>query len=415
MVTAALALAACGSSGGGNATAANGGSSKSVNVWIMDPGSPALQGVFHGYASDFQKLHPGTHINIEFVPWSIALNKFTTSIAGGETPDVAEIGTTWTAGIAATGALEAVPQPPAGKYVSALVNAAMLNGKMYGRPWYAGTRVLIYRKDLLAKAGITSPPATWSQLTSDCAALKAKVPNVSCIGFDGLSFHYYLPLVWQAGGQIAVQNGSSWKSQLDSPQAIQAITWYTNLYKNGYVPKSAVGWDEPQVQQAYINGQIAMYYGFGASYNAVVQTKPALQAVTGTALEPAGPSGQDTSFAGGSHLAVFKSSKNIQLANQFVDFMLEPQELNKYTSAIGFQPGTVSGIMASGIMNDPIRKVFAQQLLYHANTYPASPRWAAVEAAKLFQGEMQKAMLGQETPAQAAANWASKLDQTLNG
>jgi N,N'-diacetylchitobiose transport system substrate-binding protein len=146
MAAAALALAACG--GSGSNSAGGGGKSKSINVWIMDPGSPALQSVFKGYATTFEQQHPGTHVNIEFVPWSIALNKFTTSIAGGSTPDVAEIGTTWTAGIAATGALEPVTPPPAGQYVSALVNAAMYNGKMYGRPWYAGTRVLIYRKDI---------------------------------------------------------------------------------------------------------------------------------------------------------------------------------------------------------------------------------------------------------------------------
>ena len=87
LVTAALGLAACGGSSNGNATAASGGSSKQVNVWIMDPGSPALQKVFTGYASTFETQHPGTHVNIEFVPWSIALNKFDTSIAGGQTPD----------------------------------------------------------------------------------------------------------------------------------------------------------------------------------------------------------------------------------------------------------------------------------------------------------------------------------------
>jgi N,N'-diacetylchitobiose transport system substrate-binding protein len=324
------------------------------------------------------------------------------------------MGTTWTAEFAATGALEQVPQPPAGQYVSALVTAAILNGKMYGRPWYAGTRVLIYRKDILANAGV-AVPTTWAQLQADAAAIKAKAPGVYPIGFDGLSIHYYLPMVWQAGGQIATQSGATWQSQLNSPEAVEAIRWYTDFYKNGYTPKAAVGWDEPQVQQAFINGQIAMMYGFGATYNSIIQTKPSLASVVGTALEPSGPSGKDTSFAGGSHLVVFKSSKNIALANEFVDYMLQPAQLTQYTSKIGFLPGTVSGIMASGVMSDPIRKVFAQQLLYHANTYPPSPRWGAVEAANIFEGEMQKAMIGQETPQQAADNWATKMNQAFGG
>jgi hypothetical protein len=73
----------------------------------------------------------------------------------------------------------------------------------------------------------------------------------------------------------------------------------------------------------------------------------------GTELEPAGPSGKDTAFAGGSHLVVFNGSKDKDLANAFVDYMLEPANLNKFTSAVGFLPGTVDGIKASGYLDDP--------------------------------------------------------------
>jgi N,N'-diacetylchitobiose transport system substrate-binding protein len=33
----------------------------------------------------------------------------------------------------------------------------------YGIPWYAANRVVIYRKDLFARAGITEPPKTRDQ------------------------------------------------------------------------------------------------------------------------------------------------------------------------------------------------------------------------------------------------------------
>ena len=52
--------------------------------------------------------HPGTKVNIEFVPWAQAHDKFTTSIAGGKMPDVAEMGTTWTPEFADEGAFEQV-------------------------------------------------------------------------------------------------------------------------------------------------------------------------------------------------------------------------------------------------------------------------------------------------------------------
>jgi ABC-type glycerol-3-phosphate transport system substrate-binding protein len=37
-----------------------------------------------------------------------------------------------------------------------------VGGVTYGIPWYAETRVLMYHKDLLEKAGV-QPPTTWDE------------------------------------------------------------------------------------------------------------------------------------------------------------------------------------------------------------------------------------------------------------
>jgi len=419
LLAVAVAVSACG--GGGNddkaATSSKQSSSKpsgSIDVWIMDPGSPALQGVIKGYATAFQSANPGTSVKIQFVPWAQAHDKFTTSIAGGKVPDVAEMGTTWTPEFADQGAFEQVPKATPGKYVSSLVDAATLDGKVWGKPWYAGARGLIYRKDILKKAGV-APPKTWEDVQAAAAAIKQKVPGVYPIGYTGLSEHMYLPTIWQAGGQIATQNGDSWKSALNSPQAAQAIQYYTDFYKKGYSPKAAIGWEEPDAQEAYINGDIAMLIGGGWTYTSIIDTKKELKGKTGTALEPAGPSGKDTAFAGGSHLVVFEDSDNKTTANAFVDFMLRPDNLTKFTGAIGFLPGTVDGIKASGYLEDPLKKPFAEQLLDHSAVYPPSPQWGALEGANIFDGEIQKVMKGKETPQDAVKTLQSKMDEEFAG
>jgi N,N'-diacetylchitobiose transport system substrate-binding protein len=158
-----------------------------------------------------------------------------------------------------------------------------------------------------------------------------------------------------------------------------------------------------------------MLIGGGWTYNSIIATKPGMKSKIGTELEPAGPSGKDTAFAGGSHLVVFNGSKNKDLANAFVDYMLEPTNLNKFTSEIGFLPGTVGGIKASGYLTDPVRKPFAEQLLDHSAVYPPSPRWGALEGANIFDGEIQKVMRGKQTPQQAAQNLSKKMDEELAG
>src|SRR3954471_10346501 len=238
----AAVVAACGGSDkpSSSTQASSAGSGKlsgSIQVWIMDPGSPKIQDVVKQYGTDFEAQHPGTKIDIQFVPWAQAHDKFTTAIAGGKVPDVAEMGTTWTPEFADQGAFEEVTAASGGDYVSSLIDAATLDGKVYGKPWYAGARALIYRKDVLAKAGV-QPPKSWEDLQAAAAAIKSKVKGVYPIGYTGLTEHMYLPTIWQAGGEIATQDGSSWKSALNSPEAAEAIKFYTDFYKSGEAPKA---------------------------------------------------------------------------------------------------------------------------------------------------------------------------------
>ncbi len=116
------------------------------------------------------------------------------------------------------------------------MDAATLNEKVYGKPWYAGARSLIYRKDILEKAGV-EPPKTWDEMTAAAKAIKDKVKGVYPVGFTGLSEHMYLPTIWQAGGEIATQDGDTWKSALNSPEAAKAIDYYTSFYKDGHGPE----------------------------------------------------------------------------------------------------------------------------------------------------------------------------------
>jgi N,N'-diacetylchitobiose transport system substrate-binding protein len=419
VLAAVFVFAACGSDDDdegqqGAAAGTSGELSGAIDVWIMDPGSPALQGVIKGYATDFEAKNPGTEVNVQFVPWAQAHDKFVTAIAGGKVPDVAEMGTTWTPEFADQGAFEEVDKAASGDYVSSLVDAATLDDKVWGKPWYAGARGLIYRKDVLKKAGV-EPPKTWDEVRSVSEAIKAKVPGIFPIGYTGLTEHMYLPTIWQAGGEIASQDGDTWKAALNSPEGAEAIDYYTSFYKDGLTPKDAIGWEEPDAQEAFINGDIAMLVAGGWGYNSIIDTKPELEKKIGTSLEPTGPSGEGTAFAGGSHLVVFKESENIETANAFVDFMLEADNVNEFTSEIGFLPGTVEGIESSGYLEDKARAPFAEQLLDHSKVYPPSPRWGALEGANIFDGEIQKVMKGQQTAAEAAKSLAEQMDEEFAG
>jgi N,N'-diacetylchitobiose transport system substrate-binding protein len=413
-----IVAAGCGGDDDGDDNAATGGASKAqlegeIETWIMDPGTPELQDVFKGYVRDFQAAHPGTKVSLQFVPWAQAHDKFTTAIAGGKGPDVAEMGTTWTPEFASLGALSEVPATE-GEYVSSLIEAGSVDGTAYGRPWYAGARAFIYRTDVFEDLGLQAPES-WDDVQAAAAKIKAEGGDIDAIGVTGLTEHYYLPTVWQNGGQIAEEADGSWKSDMSQPQAVEAIDFYTGLYREGYAPKAAITWEEPDARTAFINGKLAMMWAGPWDYDAIVTEKPELEDKIGVTLVPAGPSGDRSAFAGGSHLVTFEESDNPDLASAFVDFLLEPEQVNSFTGKIGFLPGTVAGIEASGMLDDPVKAPFAEQLKDHSQVYPPSPKWGALEGENIFDGAVQSVMQGKESPQEAMQAVSEKMDAELSG
>ncbi|HEY1106331.1 MAG TPA: extracellular solute-binding protein, partial [Agromyces sp.] len=111
-LAAALGLTACSSgSGDGSGDGATDAAGQTLKVWIMEGTNPDSEAYFDEVSDAFTE-QTGAKLDVEFVQWADAHDRFVTSIAGGTTPDVAETGTTWTAEFADAGALA-----PIGDYV----------------------------------------------------------------------------------------------------------------------------------------------------------------------------------------------------------------------------------------------------------------------------------------------------------
>jgi N,N'-diacetylchitobiose transport system substrate-binding protein len=379
-----------------------------LQVWIMEPGAPELRAFFTSTTAEFEAAHPGERVSVQFVPWASAHDQFVTAIGGGQTPDVAEMGSTWTPEFADIGALE--PVDLTGRYVPSLVEAATDGGKSYGVPWYAGARALIYRADVLHSLGL-QPPATWSDLVTVGRAVRDRT-SMAAFGVAGNAEHYVLPMVWQNGGKIAYRKEGVWRSGMASPQAVAAVQFYADLFRTEhFAPAGALSWNARDVRQAFEAGDLAMMIGGAWDLRAILAAHPDLAGKVGTALLPAGPAEDRSSFAGGSHLVVFSGTKKAALARRFVDFLLEPARVARFTSRIGFLPAAIPDAAAGG---DPLYRPFAEQLDDHSRTYPPTPQWGGFEADGLFTAAVQRVMAGRQTAVQAMKGVAAAMDDAFN-
>jgi len=134
-----------------------------------------------------------------------------------------------------------------------LLAAGELGGNTYGIPIGANTLALYYNKNIVSKDGINVDSIkSWASLTAALAKAKAKGDKgitFSAIGTEEGSFQF-LPWFWGAGAQLTT---------LDSPQAVAALTLWTDWLKDGYAPNSVINDTQTTSWQEFATGK----YAFG--------------------------------------------------------------------------------------------------------------------------------------------------------
>jgi N,N'-diacetylchitobiose transport system substrate-binding protein len=271
---------------------------------------------------------------------------------------------------------------------------------------------LIYRTDVLATLG-QSVPTTWDELLSVGRAIRDRT-GMAAFGVAGNAAHYVLPMVWQNGGEIAYRKGGVWRSGMDSPEAVAAVQFYADLYRTErFAPAGALSWNARDVRKAFEAGDLAMMIGGAWDVRALLSAHPELAGKVGTALLPAGPTGDRDSFAGGSHLVTFAGSKKEALARRYLDFLLAPARVTAFTTKIGFLPGARATLAAT--TPDSLYQPFSAQLEDHSRTYPPTREWGSFEADGLFTAAIQQVMAGKRTAGQAMKDVAKAMDAAFDG
>lgn len=416
--TTALVVAGCGD--GGEADNANQGTeNQSLTVWIMEGTNPDATPFFDSVKTAF-KQETGADLNVQFVPWSAAKDKFNAAIGGGETPDVAEVGSTWTPEFGEAGILtdltdKVKSSPVSGDLVSSLQDAAEVDGKLYGMPWYAGVRSVIYRTDVFDELGLKAP-TTWDEWLTVAQAVKTAKPDLVAMPVAGDNEYGVYPFVWGAGGDIATLDGDKWTSKLDSAEARRGIQFYTDLAtKHGLSSPAAATWKETDLLDNFVQGKLAMMISGSWTPKTIEEKAPDLKGKIGAFPIPGEKSGISPSFVGGSHLSVFEGSKNTDLAWKFVQLMTSGRFASEWASQSGFFPGLNSLLDGVTKQDDPLVSPFAEQMKDGGETVPVTPAYGKVQSKKTVPAMLQAILSGSKTVDQATTDAAKEMTSEMQG
>lgn len=411
--TAALLLcfsvvaAACGGGDGGDegafaedADATVRAEGETLDVWIMEGTNPDADPFFEDVSAAFTE-ETGAELNVQFVPWGSAHDQFVNSIAGGTTPDVAEVGTTWTSEFADAGALVDMSDQVesaglADDYVEGLVEAGTYEDGLYGVPWYAGVRSVVYRTDVFEEAGV-EPPTTWEELVEVGTAIKESHPDIIPFPVSNAAFPY-LSFVWGAGGDVAELEGDTWTATLDSPEALEGTQFYTDLaLEHGLSTPAASTWDEADLRDAFAQGDAAMIVSGSWTPGSIIEANPDLEGKIGAFPIPGQDGGISPSFLGGSHLGVFESSDNPDLAWAFVRMMTTGEFAEQWGEQSGFFPGTSELLTEIAAAEDPLVAPFATQMNEAGASLPVTPLYGQIEGAQTIPAMLQSILSGDVT------------------
>ncbi|RQP23007.1 extracellular solute-binding protein [Piscinibacter terrae] len=128
--------------------------------------------------AEFTKNNPQVKVNLEFVPYEALHDKIIAASGTSSGYDVVLFDVVWPAEFSRHKILRDVTDRIAPAEVERVVSGAWStvshDGHRYGMPWILDTKYLFYNRDILAKAGITAPPATWDELSRQAKLIKDK-------------------------------------------------------------------------------------------------------------------------------------------------------------------------------------------------------------------------------------------------
>jgi N,N'-diacetylchitobiose transport system substrate-binding protein len=382
-------------------TAAN-----SITVWLQVDAQTGWPDIVAAANQQFQAAHPGTTVNVQYQSWTDHLQKFDATLAGGGGPDVIEMGNTEMTKYMAAGAfapLDKAQFDNSSSWLPGLAASGKYGGKTYGVPYYAGSRVVTYRKDLFKQAGISKLPATTSEYISDAQKLlaKNKQKGFSPVYIGGEDWYVAMAFVFDYGGGIATQVSGKWKGLLATPRSIAGLTAYRNFFlATSRAPKTNDG-TKPNPYDVYAQGLVGSMVG-PSWFSCCVGKK--YTASTGQFVMPGHVKGQSMpGFLGGSDLAVPVTSSNKALAAEWIkDFTSTSSE--KALHAKGNIPN------ATNLLGNSVNERAAARSWF----VPTAKHWVDVENGNILKNMLGQILTGQLTVKQAAQSASDNIASVLN-
>lgn len=380
------------------------------HAYAENPAAPEMQRLTKIVIPRFEKLNPG--IKVQQVPFSYGnlQQKLTTSAAGGTLPDLIRSDLAWVPQYAKLGVFAPLNKvmPDFKRFADAMFPGTLATnfykGNYYGLPLDTNTRVLMYNRQALTDAGISTPPRTFAELRAAAPKLKAK--NVYVFADGGTGGWNVLPWIWSGGGNLTNPNYTRATGFLNSARSVAAVQLLVDLYKQDAIPTLITG-DQGATgtENGLADGKYATILDGPWMLPIFAKAHPGFNVAL--ASVPAGPGGS-VSVVGGEDIVLTQSSKKKAQALTFLRFMISPWAQTQMARA-GQLP-VRKDVTKRLLQINPRYAIFLKQL-ETAKPRTPHPNWPQIDQA--LGAAVLSAIKGDKTTKEALDQAAREIDSLL--
>ncbi len=286
----------------------------------------------------------------------------------------------------------------------------MVDGVVYGIPWYVDTRLLFYRRDLLAQAGYSEMPQSWAEWRTALEAMKRMMgPDRFPLFLPANEFAPLVAMGLQAGSPLLADQAT--RGAFSEPEFRRAFDFYQGLYRDHLTPPLSNN-EIANLYQEFARGYFAMFITGPWNLGEFRSRIPAeLQSAWATSPLP-GPDGpaSGVSLAGGSSLVLFRRSRHPNEVWQLIEFLSRPEQQIRFYALTGDLPARREAWADSALRSDPRIAAFGVQL-QRVKPTPQIPEWELI--ATRLQEQAERVVRGSARPDSALAALDRDVDRIL--
>ena len=240
-------------------------------------------------------------------------------------------------------------------FAGALRRNNVIDGRTWGVPWYADTRLLFYRSDLLREAGFAGAAADWAGWLAAMRAIKARAaPGDYAILLPVNEYEPLLALAPAAAGAAAARRRPL--RQFPLARLRPRLRFLSRACSARGSRRRVSNTQISNVYDEFARGHFAFYISGPWNIGEFKRRLPPERQDDWMTAPLPGPTGPGASIAGGASLAVFARSERKEAAWKLVEYLSRPDVQLRFFELTGDLPARRSVWRAPVLAERPLRR-----------------------------------------------------------